>query len=484
MKRIITLLVALVTICAAGFAEGICTVLQAAESAETVSVGLKATSGDKKVKLSWNAAEGASSYTVYWKRSSSNAWKKLGTTKRTVVNVTDLINGRSYDFKIAFGKSETAKVTITPSDKKTVTAYAADPEKPEDPKIETAAEAVANMDIGYNIGNSFDSMGGHLPKTATPAQHETAWGNPQISKSLVDSIAKQGFKAVRLPVTWGFNADEKGNIRKEWLDRVQEVVDLILDADMYCIINVHHDTGTDGWIHVSKNSFESAKDRFGTIWTQIAERFKDYGEKLIFECMNETLNDSNDWGATDKTSAEYITKYQQIFVDNVRKTGGNNAERNLVVSTYAASSSSAVVNAFVLPKDSAKDHLIMEVHNYDPAGFVRTEAGWTTLRDTWGTSQDKKDVENLMNTLAKKGEDLGVPVIIGEFGSMNKGNESDRVAHAAYNVKTAAEKGIVIFWWDNGCDNAQYTEPFALFDRYSAKVTHPDIVEALINNAK
>ena len=472
MKKLLSVLLALLMLCSCG-------IIETAFAADPGITGFKATSGDKKISLSWSELDGADKYTVNWKRSESSAWKTAGATKKTSANVTGLSNGVSYDFKITSGSETSAVLTISPSADKKTTVKAPEPEKT---SIETAKEAVSKMGAGYNIGNTFDSAASWLPSNASVKQHETAWGNPQVTKKFVEGIAKAGFKSVRLPVTWGYNADSKGNVRKEWLDRVQEVVDWIIDNDMYVIINVHHDTGTDGWIHASESSYKNSKDRFANIWKCIAERFKDYGEKLIFECFNETLNDANDWGSTKKEDADVILKYEQLFVDTVRKTGGKNAERNLVVSTYAASSGAGVINAFRIPDDTVDGHMIMEVHNYDPAGFVRNVAPWTTVRKTWGTEQDKRDIDNFMKTLSDKAAKLGIPAIVGEFGSENKNNESDRAAHAAYFVKAAAAKGIAVFWWDNGYlgnDNEQ----FKLIDRNTGEVVFPKVAKALVDNA-
>ena len=463
MKKLVTLIIAFALVFSV-----MTPVLSAAGASD-----FKAVSGDGRVKLTWES-DGSGEYDVLWRRASSDEWKTAITTKKTAVTVKGLRNGVEYAFclRSSSGLSPVIKITPSATGSKTVSAVYESTSG-----FETAADAVKNMGAGYNIGNTFDSMGTWLPKNASVKSHETAWGNPQITEKLITTLADQGFGAIRLPVTWNFNSDENGNIRKEWLDRVEEVVGWILDSGMYCIINVHHDTGADGWIHASKSNFDKNKKRFENIWKQVAVRFKDYGEKLVFECMNETLNDANDWNATDAASREYIKKYQQVFIDTVRKSGGNNAERNLVVSTYAASSNPAIINAFTLPDDSAEDHLILEVHNYDPQGFTWKNASWTTPRTTWGTDQDKKDIDNFMSVLAKKAKALGVPAIVGEFGSEDKNNDAERAKHAAYFVKSATAQGIRCFYWDDGGN-------YILINRSTAKILRPDIMKALVENAK
>ncbi len=429
------------------------------------------------VTLTWKSVSAAKSYTVYFKKASADKFVSLGSFKSTKLKVNKLTPGTEYQFKIKTdGGAESEVVTVSLSGKK---AEAGEGSKAENTGFESAKDAVAKMGAGYNIGNSFDSCGSWLPKNASVKQFEEAWGNPQVTKEHIKALKAAGFGAVRLPVTWNYVSDSKGNIREDWLDRVQEVVDWILDEDMYCIINVHHDTGTDGWIHASETSFKNGKAKFQNYWKQIAERFKDYGEKLLFESMNETLNDSNDWNSTNSKDYDVITKWHQVFVDTVRASGGNNAERNLVVTTYASSSNPDIINAFKLPEDTAEGHMLMEVHNYDPQGFTWKNVGYAPERSTWGTAEDKKNMERFINTLKTKADKLGVPAIVGEFSSDNKNNEAERAEHAEYMYKTAHDSGIAVFWWDNGDANA-----CRIFDRKTGEITMPKIVEAIAGSVK
>ncbi len=436
---------------------------------------LAAESDGATVTLSWEKASGAKEYTVYYRRAGTDDFKSLGTFGSLKLKVKKLTSGAEYEFKVRSDSGEeTPVLNITPETGKKKSATASDSDG-----FESAADAVKNMGAGINIGNSFDSCGSWLPKNATVKQFEEAWGNPQITKAHVEALKDAGFGAVRLPITWNYVSDEKGNIRKDWLDRVQKVVDWILDEGMYCIINVHHDTGTEGWIHASESSYKNGNARFANIWKQVAERFKDYGEKLLFESMNETLNDSNDWNSKNTNDFKIITKWHQKFIDTIRATGGNNAVRNIVVNTYAGSSSDYSINNFELPNDTVSGHMIMEVHNYDPQGFTWKNVGYDTERSEWGTAQEKKNMEHFISTLAARAKKLGVPAIVGEFSSDNKNNESERAEHAEYMYKTAGKSGIAVFWWDNGDHNG-----CRIFDRTTGKITMPKIVEAIIGATK
>lgn len=339
-----------------------------------------------------------------------------------------------------------------------------------DGEIETAEEAVKNMVIGFNFGNTFDSTGDWID-SSDPAAYETAWGNPEITKEQVKAVKEAGFNAVRLPVTWRDHIDDEGNIDKAWLDRVAEVVDYIMEADLYCIVNVHHDAGADGWLRASEKNYEEKGDVFANIWKQVATKFKDYGEKLLFESVNEILNEQSNWGSPDESSTQGVYLYSQRFVDVVRSCGGYNETRNLILLTYAGSAGNAISD-FIIPEDTVADHLILEIHNYDPQGFCWEDANWTTMTDKWGSDSDKAAIDNFFADTAKRIKELGLPLIIGEFGSWDKNNDFERAKHAEYVVSKAAEYDIVCFWWS--CGGAE------IIDRNTAKPVHEEIVDAMM----
>lgn len=342
------------------------------------------------------------------------------------------------------------------------------------PEFESAAAAAGSISVGWNLGNALDSCGEWigLYTEGKPENYETAWGNPVTTKELITAVKNAGFNAVRVPVTWAEHIDEKGNIDEQWLDRVQEVVDYVISQDLYCVLNVHHDAGADGWLEASAECYENNSKKFAGLWKNIATRFRDYGDKLIFEGFNEILDSRNSWTNAQQSDAyRAVNDFNQLFVDTVRATGGNNAERNLMVQVYSGSCSEKALEGFVLPKDSTEGHLIIQTHNYDPQGFTASDATWTTMTDTWGSDAEKAYFDKLFARLEKFAKEQGAPLIIGEFGANYKGNESSRRLYAEYFVKAAGEHGIKCFWWDTG--------DMALFDRSAAKVKYPDIVKAL-----
>ena len=226
--------------------------------------------------------------------------------------------------------------------------------------FETATEAVANMRLGWNLGNTLESNSGDVNNmwierytSRRPSDYETAWRQPVTRPELFTLFKEAGFNAIRVPITWYPHMEAKfttspwnpetdpigTQIQAEWMQRVHEVVDYVISQGMYCIINVHHDTGTSNthWLIASETNYAQEHERFEAVWTQIATEFRDYDEHLLFEGYNEMLDADNSWsyasskntGSYDATaaSAAYsaINSYAQSFVNAVRATGGNNA---------------------------------------------------------------------------------------------------------------------------------------------------------------
>lgn len=331
----------------------------------------------------------------------------------------------------------------------------------------TSAELLSDINAGLNIGNSLDACGaGYL---SSPDASETVWGNPKITKELIKAIKNAGFKAVRLPVTWRehIGQPETYQIDSEWMDRVQEVVDMILDNGLYCILNTHHEQN---WLNTG-NDIVKTQTEFIAVWKQIANRFKNYDDYLLFEGFNEILKAESDWSTASATDIQNTNILAQQFVTTVRATGGNNAKRHLIVSTYGAGTGYDVVQGFKLPRDTVKDRLIVEVHTYSPGDFSGVGGG--TSVSEWNEMAYGTLLESTLKIVNDKFEPLGVPVIIGEFGAINKDNTSERVEYVSAMKKYADNYNMVCFWWDNGQD-------FKLFNRSTATEAFPQIIDALV----
>ncbi len=329
-------------------------------------------------------------------------------------------------------------------------------------------DMVKEMKIGWNLGNTLDSISSSIGVNA-----EMAWGNPKTTQEMIDSIIDQGFNVIRIPVSWGgqMGGAPSYNVLPAWMDRVQEVVDYAYSRGVYVIVNIHHEE----WHFPSEENKDAAAEQLAALWTAIATRFRDYDEHLIFEGMNEPRKKgtSVEWNGGDKEGRDVVNYLDQVFVDTVRATGGNNTIRNLMVPGYAASSSDVALKGIVLPED---EHLIVSVHAYTPYDFALNTAG----RSTW--DNDTKDIDHLMKILNELFLEKGVPVIIGEFGAINKDNEQERAQWAEYYVSKAAEYGIPCIWWDNGAFEGE-GENFGLLNRRELTYPYPDLLKALIESA-
>lgn len=296
-------------------------------------------------------------------------------------------------------------------------------------------DLVKEMKIGWNLGNTLDATSNSVGVTS-----EMAWGNPKTTQEMIDAVIDQGFNVIRIPVSWGghMSGGPEYNILPAWMDRVQEVVDYAYNRGVYVIVNIHHEE----WHFPSEENKDAAAEQLAALWTAIATRFRDYDEHLIFEGMNEPrkIGTNVEWNGGDQEGRDVVNYLDQVFVDAVRATGGNNTIRCLMVPGYAASSSDTALKGIVLPQD---EHLIVSVHAYTPYDFALNTAG----RSTW--DNDTRDIDHLMELLDELFLSKGVPVIIGEFGAMNKDNEEERVQWAEYYVGKAREYGVPCVWWDN-----------------------------------
>ena len=333
-----------------------------------------------------------------------------------------------------------------------------------------SVDLVADMRIGWNLGNTLDAIGG------VGVDSERAWGNPKTTKEMIDKVVDAGFNVIRIPVTWEghFGAAPDYQIHDIWLERVKEVVDYAYERDVYVILNIHHEE----WHFPSKENEEAAGEILAALWTQIATYFGEYDEHLIFEGLNEPRKKGTavEWTGGDEEGREVVNHFAQVFVDTVRATGGNNEYRHLMVTGYAASSDPKALKSIVLPED---DRLIVSVHAYTPYEFALNTKG----TDQWDVKKDTKDIDYLMKTLDELFLQKGIPVIIGEFGAMNKENESERVEWVTYYLTKTQEYGVPCIWWDNNAFNGS-GENFGLFDRRNLTFPYKDLLNAMMETTK
>ena len=324
-----------------------------------------------------------------------------------------------------------------------------------------------NITIGWNLGNSLDAVG-------WGNNSETSWGNPVVTKELILEVKKAGFDAVRIPTTWYRHVDDDINVDEVWFDRVQTVVDYAYDEGMYVILNAHHEN----WYDPYNSNQKDAVKKMKKLWSQIAERFKDYGERLIFEGMNEPRwrNTQFEWNGGNSEGRSVVNKLNEAFVKAVRATGGNNRYRALMIPTYAASASS--LDGFTVPDDKS---LIVSIHAYSPY-FFAMDANGTSKFDPNNTNSTG-ELTWLADTLYDRFISKGVGAIIGECGTVNKNNLSERINWAGYFPKVFGEKGIPVFLWDNNAFGTG-NETFGLLNRNTLTWEYPTYMDKLFKTAK
>ncbi len=296
-------------------------------------------------------------------------------------------------------------------------------------------QVVKEMGLGINLGNTYESCGDWITQwgDGSAESFETAWGSPVITQPMIQGYADEGFGVLRIPVAWSNIMDADYTIDEKYITAVKEVVDWTLDTGMYAIINLHWDAG---WVNdFPSNETESMK-KYTAIWTQLCDEFKEYNDYLMFESQNEELG----WNTiSESESYALANRINQTFVDIVRNSGGNNAERHLLISGINTDITKTCNSMFKMPNDPS-NRCAVSVHYYTPPLFaiLEEDADWGKCRSTWGTEDDFKELEKYMNMMKTTFVDNGVPVIIGEYGCPTKNKDADSVRLFTKSVAEAA----------------------------------------------
>ena len=356
------------------------------------------------------------------------------------------------------------------------------------------SQIVEAMGPGWNLGNQLESVTDNVPE-------ETNWGNPVITEKLIQSVKAAGFKSIRIPVSYFAKIDDDKDytIDSKWLDRVQEVVDYCIKNDLYAVINIHGDgynTIDGSWLLCNGKDQTEIKKKYKKVWKQIAERFKNYDEHLLFESMNEEFDGS--YSEPNKEYYQNINDYNQIFVDTVRKTGDNNTKRWLIIPGWNTNIDyTAGDYGFKLPTDQYRDksidkeeqRIMISVHYYSPWDFC---GGENCVITQWGneaddpsktsTTCDETYMKNQLNLMKTTFADKGYPVFIGEYGSIDKTsydseNEYYRAYFARKLCQLSRKNGCIPMYWDNGYNGVH---GFGLFDRTTCEITQPVIIDAIM----
>ncbi|WP_307556000.1 cellulase family glycosylhydrolase [Paenibacillus sp. V4I5] len=336
------------------------------------------------------------------------------------------------------------------------------------PKETKMQSYVSAMQPGWNLGNTFDAF-----NTTDPTKNdETAWGNPRVTKEFIKEIKKQGFKSIRIPITWNGRMGDAPDytIDPAWMDRVQQVVDWSLEEGLYVMINVHHDAWM--WVRTMPTNHDEVLARYTAVWTQIADRFKNHSNKLMFESINEPefLN------VDITTQLAFLDEINTTFVHLVRASGGANADRPLVLPTLYCNDEKVRVDSLASTIAKLNDpNLITTVHFYglwnfsiNIGGYPKFEADTIKVVDTL--------IDNVSNAFVSK----GIPVIVGEYGllgwDVSEGlpEHGEMLKYIEYFTSKAVENKLALMLWDNG----------GRFDRRTLQWNDPELYDQIMASLK
>ena len=317
----------------------------------------------------------------------------------------------------------------------------------------SAMQIVEDMGIGYNLGNMFDCYNDSI-QIKTPKEQITSCGNPEINREMIVKIRKSGFKTIRFPITWINFIDDLGNINEEWMSKVKEVVDWIINANMYCILNIYHDGDSGNWLTNGKN----AREKYINLWRQIAIKFRIYDEHLIFESMNSYINNINNLNTQFQKTDIYTLN--QAFVDTVRKEGENNKKRLLLIYGDFYISGYNYLSKYIIPED-ASNKLALSVHFFYPVEFALIHDGTNLTfegapfallsKREWGSYSDYNNLINQFHSLNNFIDDKRIPIIIVEFGVLTEDKkEKESIREYLNAILSFANdyKGIAPCLWD------------------------------------
>lgn len=341
----------------------------------------------------------------------------------------------------------------------------------------TTMELVQEMGLGINLGNTFESCGDWISNTSV-TNYETGWGSPVVTEELIQGYKNCGFGVLRVPVAWSNMMSEDYTINPDYLARVKQVVDWALDADLYVVMNIHWDGGWFEGFGKDDKRDECFK-KYESVWTQLTAAFKDYGDKLMFESLNEEGGWDEIWNrysnqGDKEKSYGVLNDMNQRFVNIVRKSGGNNAKRHLLIAGYATDIELTCDEAFKMP-DDPENRCAVSVHYYTPATFaiLEQDADWGKAQTEWGSDSDAAELNKYMDMMKTNFVDKGVPVIIGEYGTSTKNKTPEMIRKYLTSVCEAAyTRGMCPVLWD-------ITDVF--YNRRSMDFKDPQLLEELMS---
>lgn len=311
-------------------------------------------------------------------------------------------------------------------------------------------ELVQDMGIGINLGNTFESMG----QGNSVRNYETGWGSPVITREMIQGYADCGFGVLRVPVSWSNMMSGNYDISPDYMARVTEVVDWALDSGMYVILNIHWDGG---WFSrfAKEEDREECFYKYERIWTQLCAQYKNYSDKLMLESLNEEGGWEEIWNrysneGDKELSYSILNDINQRFVNIVRKSGGNNKKRHLLIAGYNTDIELTCDPLYKMP-DDPEGRCAVSVHYYTPPTFaiIDKDVDWGKAQSEWGSEADYAELNKYMDMMKTTYVDNGVPVIIGEFAAATR-NKTDEMLRLYLSSVCAAgyTRGMCPVLWD------------------------------------
>ncbi|MCV9927726.1 cellulase family glycosylhydrolase [Flavobacterium sp. LS1R49] len=435
--------------------------------------------------------------TAWIMNSSDASWVRFsqagGTSGTTIVKITALANtttiARTAIITLSSNEAKSVQVAISQAglaeSDGSFPSYNTSPITADASGMgSSAVELAAKIKLGWNIGNTLEATGG-----------ETAWGNPKVTKQLIDLAKASGFNAIRIPCSWNqYLANSvTAQLKTEWLDRVKEVVQYCVDNNMYVLLNIHWDGGwLENNVTEAKKVENNAKQK--AFWEQIATHLRGFDEHLLFASANEPAVDN-------ATQMAVLTSYHQTFIDAVRSTGGKNAYRTLVVQGPSTDIDKTNKLMLTLPTDQVANRMMVEVHYYTPYNFalMETDQDWGKMFYYWGadyhsttdptrnaTYGEEGDLDKLFKSMKTQFVDKGIPVLLGEFGAIRRTtltgdaltlHLASRAYYLKYVVKQAKANGMLPFYWDAGGIGNNGS---GLFDRTNNTVYDSQALSAML----
>ncbi len=485
MKRILTILTALAALISCGEEKNSPQTTDVKLSIEPQTLSFAAESEEKTFTIT-SASNPNISPADHWYVVNKGVWNK-GTFKTEVVvkvNENTALEERTSRISVTCG-DETAEVAITQA---AGTENSGDDTVRPEPNDGPAWSVARTLGVGWNLGNHFDAYNNGV-------SGETVWGNPKATQATFTKVKAAGFKTVRIPVTWlgqyGDAPDYK--INEAWLNRVAEVVGYAEKAGLNVILNMHHD-GADSkyWLNiklasVNPDMHRQIMEQIAAMWGQIAAKFADKGDFLVFEAFNEIHDGGWGWGSNRNDGGKQykcLNEWNQTFVDAVRAAGGHNVDRYLGIPAYCTNVDIAI-ESWEKPEDTAENRLLLSVHSYDPSEYALTanksEWGHTASSANKVPGDNEADLQAMFIKIYNNFISKDIPAYLGEFGCVNRSTareQSFQQYYLRYFAKLARLYGVPCAIWDNGAKGAG-NECHAFFDHGTGEFSSDEAKAAM-----